>query len=754
MILIEHLVAHNFKQLREVDLEIPSSCRVLIDGLNEAGKSTLFEAVHFALYGRGLVTRGRGHGVTDGLIAHGEDRARVEVGLRVDDLSLRITRDLIRGRTGQASCQVQTSDGGSEEVRQIKRVNDEVLVQLSGLDSDALLASCLVEQKKLGKLEDLSREKRQEVLLKLLDLDRLTRVKRRFGLERRDDVVLHTAEQKARLAEATRLIAELSVQAVTVKELSAKLGEIGELDRAAERARSQQRRLAEAGDLGVGARELEENAPGMGEVGNRAAEAEERVQRARLVGALREWGQAAREAASRQGGEKLIAELDRAADAARTHHRESVRRARKATLVLAGTLGVTLVGILALALSPLALIITLVGAGFTIWSWRRRSTALAHLRRAVAVLDSKLATANDERIRQETLVGKSPTDVAGRAVRIGELRGRIPDSPQAADAQAEKLEQALPVGWSVATLRQEALALREESLVDQLASIAGRRRTLEVEVSELSVGSLIDRTGSMAEVIDKIEESERALLPLLRELASASAGQIAGLVAALEAARVELLGKQRAEERVAADLEARLHLQRGDLDELACREEAERLRQRKRTYEQVIAVLDRVRENVLEAVLPNTMAYMRLLLPLLTAGRYHDAQLDSESYRIEVWENQFQEFVEKDIFSGATQDQFSLTLRLGFALSALPQERGARPGFLFLDEPVAGFDGQRRDALLNLLTNGEWADYFPQVFLAVPSGVFERNPLPHLVRLDHGRVVENTLPAASRSGGQ
>jgi len=132
----------------------------------------------------------------------------------------------------------------------------------------------------------------------------------------------------------------------------------------------------------------------------------------------------------------------------------------------------------------------------------------------------------------------------------------------------------------------------------------------------------------------------------------------------------------------------------------------------------------------------------------LTAGRYHDAQLDSDSYQIEVWDNQVQEFVEKDIFSGGTQDQFSLALRLGFALAALPQERGARPGFLFLDEPVAGFDGQRRDALLTLLLTGELADYFPQVFLAVPSGVFDHNPLPHLIRLDRGRVVANTLPTA------
>jgi len=235
-----------------------------------------------------------------------------------------------------------------------------------------------------------------------------------------------------------------------------------------------------------------------------------------------------------------------------------------------------------------------------------------------------------------------------------------------------------------------------------------------------------------------------ALLSHLPDLASASGDQID----ALGAARVDLLGKQGAEDRIAADLETALHLARQEVDEAACQDEVARLQRRKRTCEWAAIILDRVRENVLDAVLPGTLAHMRLLLPLLTAGRYHDAQLDPESYRIEVWDNQIRDFVEKDVFSGATQDQFSLALRLGFALAALPQERGARPGFLFLDEPVAGFDDQRRDALLNLLTDGELADYFPQVFLAVPCGVFERNPLPHVVRLDRGRIVENTMSTA------
>ena len=47
MIHIRRLTAHGFKQLEEVDLALPRRGRFLVGGLNEAGKSTLFEAIFF-----------------------------------------------------------------------------------------------------------------------------------------------------------------------------------------------------------------------------------------------------------------------------------------------------------------------------------------------------------------------------------------------------------------------------------------------------------------------------------------------------------------------------------------------------------------------------------------------------------------------------------------------------------------------------------------------------------------------------------
>jgi hypothetical protein len=50
-------------------------------------------------------------------------------------------------------------------------VNQAIGRELHGIDSDALLNSCLVEQKELGKLESASRQDRIRALTSLLNLE-------------------------------------------------------------------------------------------------------------------------------------------------------------------------------------------------------------------------------------------------------------------------------------------------------------------------------------------------------------------------------------------------------------------------------------------------------------------------------------------------------------------------------------------------------------------------------------------------------
>ena len=150
-------------------------------------------------------------------------------------------------------------------------------------------------------------------------------------------------------------------------------------------------------------------------------------------------------------------------------------------------------------------------------------------------------------------------------------------------------------------------------------------------------------------------------------------------------------------------------------------------------------LLEITRDGIVAGVKGRIETHMMRFLPPLTAQRYSMAQIDEKDYRIEVYDREARRWREKGVFSGATQDQFSLSLRLAFALSTIPSSRGARPGFIFLDEPLSGFDSQRRDGLLNLL-RGDLSQYFDQVI--VISHLDElKDEFQEQIQLEAGEVV-------------
>ena len=164
-----------------------------------------------------------------------------------------------------------------------------------------------------------------------------------------------------------------------------------------------------------------------------------------------------------------------------------------------------------------------------------------------------------------------------------------------------------------------------------------------------------------------------------------------------------------------------------------------------------VQVLTQARRKMIANVLPSTERNMCLLLPELTAGRYRHARLDQD-YRFQVWDERKRGDTEKKLLSGGTQDQFSLALRLGFAIAALPQEVGTRPGF-----PLS-----RRAAVELRPRPHAGAGQSPHPrddYLAFPASVPDQSldavrPAPlHLSRRDGGRWSGVVNAPATGAGG-
>jgi len=209
MITLKRLKAENFKALRSIDLTFPTQGSVLIEGQNEAGKSTLFEAVYVALYGKPLVGE-ENMARQEEIIQHGQARATVQLLFHIGPQAIAITRVFERRKSQQATLIIQHPDAQPEVINRVKAIEERLLKELGNLDGDNLRNSCFVEQKELGRIEALSRGQREQAIQKLLGLEKLTRLIEQFKFKREQERELHLAERHLKLA---RLQAEISTAA-------------------------------------------------------------------------------------------------------------------------------------------------------------------------------------------------------------------------------------------------------------------------------------------------------------------------------------------------------------------------------------------------------------------------------------------------------------------------------------------------------------------------------------------------------------
>ena len=232
MIILKHLTVERFRLLRDIDLHFPQRGSILIQGPNEAGKSTLFESIYFALYGESLSSKRKSNALDeqkrfDDLILYGENEAQVSLSLTNGPTELIITRSIHRGEGQEISLKIRRLGLAEEQISGLDAANARIINEIGHIDGTTLRNSCLIEQKALNRLELLSGNEREATLHTLLGLEKLTRLAEQFKVTENDEYLLTEARELLDLAEIQSRIPELSLQlsqleaaldAVTVRE--------------------------------------------------------------------------------------------------------------------------------------------------------------------------------------------------------------------------------------------------------------------------------------------------------------------------------------------------------------------------------------------------------------------------------------------------------------------------------------------------------------------------------------------------------
>jgi len=246
--MISYLRLTNFR--RHVDTELyfnESDQVVLVAGNNGVGKSTLFEAVLYALYGEGR----NGRGNLERLVRKGGELEGLEVELRFDVAG--VSYNVRRRRDSKISSAVLSAND-IPLVEGAREVTAEV-IKVLGMDSRGFKLATYAQQRELDGLASMRAADRGQMLSRLLQLDVISRAKESArGEFRQRREVLRAIGSGGGVENVESQLASVRKECATIKSgldaaraqiaiLDAEIAAGGETERAYQAAKAGQVRL-------------------------------------------------------------------------------------------------------------------------------------------------------------------------------------------------------------------------------------------------------------------------------------------------------------------------------------------------------------------------------------------------------------------------------------------------------------------------------------------------------------------------------
>jgi len=779
------LYANNFKKLKlHEPIYFPDGI-TLIAGLNESGKSTVLDAILYALFGR--VVRPRSVPRNEDILAYGTDKATVTLRFSIDNRMFAVRREIYRNTPNKAALKEILPGGRSKPIADgYKPVTQEVEKLLGGITYNEIVASNVVAQKDLNHLMEQSKQERKKVINIFLNLESFNDVLDKLNEERKD--LEGTVSRPGRITVEEQSLGQLQKELEEYRQgqeelkkrqqegqaLTTELETLRESQRATESLYTNLQEydgaLTEKNNLTTeikGVQELLKNINAqLKDLETRQHQLEETkedletyddLDRAETALSSTQYkleklmGLVAKHRAATEQRDATFAKMqdieqkmpkgpEAERDLAELEQLQS-RKPRTWTYVLAG-------GVLALAalaayviLTNLALSITLAALGVLFFALVGRETSkmtrLTTLqRRYQASLSGQIALTGLK-------IDLSRTDREAETLQkqISETEAELFSSSASIPRYSKLYENMKSQGSTniaramITQLQQDKQARRTlQDRAEALSKDLAARPDLENRATseEAALKSLQKKIGVIT--FPKLPESVEFSRDLLqstghkRDELNAAISRKATLLEQTKN-RVEEVRRYLAEHK---DIEERTKEQGQNV---------EKLRHRLSVTKLAVNGIEKTTEALRDRVRPSVESYMSLILPTITSGRYKAVQLD-EQYNLRAYDPEAGEFKPKEVFSGGTEDQLLLSMRLAFALALLPEAKGRHPEFLFLDEPLGSSDDTRRSGIIELLRS-DLSKNFKQIFLISHVGGLESD-FQTMITLDEGRVVERS----------
>ncbi|MGM0604702.1 MAG: DNA double-strand break repair ATPase Rad50 [Halobacteriota archaeon] len=173
---VTNLELEHFKPYSAASIGLRDGVTV-IHGVNGSGKSSLLEAVFFALYGANALD-----GTLEDVVTNGESDSRIVLEFDHDDDQFRIERELKRSgdRVSTRTCVLEGPDVTIEGARDVRAFVTELL----RMDAEAFINCAYVRQGEVNKLINATATERQDMIDDLLQLGVLEEYRSRAGQAR------------------------------------------------------------------------------------------------------------------------------------------------------------------------------------------------------------------------------------------------------------------------------------------------------------------------------------------------------------------------------------------------------------------------------------------------------------------------------------------------------------------------------------------------------------------------------------------
>ena len=708
--IVHRFKASAFKSIGDpISLELPEEGRIGILGPNESGKTTLLEAIEYSLYG---LRRGRAAEESrENIVTWGKEEARLETEFTSgqERYLLRRAFDIHGGHKARLTPIVDGKEDSANALSSLTEIEARI-EQITGMDRDSFTKLVYVKQKDLDALKELAKARREQLVNKVMGIEvfddavakaKLGVIAVEKDLEKRqlelESVRRNAQAYEEKLAQKDKLQTEIVELRKSLQEKDAELGAAENLLKGydwlsaytsskglvdsteGQRSRIQQD-IEAAADL---RRQMETYRNLLAKLGPEV-EKLERLRTAFLALQSRlEQSQSAVSSLRARENEVVIgAGLSGKERELLIQDPQARKQRQLVQFTLALVLCVALIAIAAFSRQFIVGLLALLCGVSAVKFYRTYQRIDRILGSSAEILAVKTQLADETRrlheVQREIDSLTAETGIKGLADanlvlsgisnEIKQVTGQT--SIQAVDALRQNVHQRLK------ELNESDPAAKLQQLDRQLAE-----KTMEIERLEQAKPPSADKLQYDKDQHETAKQTVEALRKGYGDLDGELRERI-GTVSLLEADLQRLMGDFNRRPSLEADYTA--------LDD------------RKKVLELVVHELGETSRELRGRVIPHASFIINQILPTLTDGRYSQFEI-TEDLRFKAYSGEARSYKEREVFSGGTQDQFLIALRLAFTQSVLDSRVMADKYSLLMDECISSSDDQRKQGIFEVL---------------------------------------------------